>query len=226
MDPVSITVLVVVALFAGVGAGAAVAVNWDHIIIWWSGKRLAILGSEMSGKTTLHSFLKHRSIPRNYDPTLGVVPSDAKRLFLKDLDLKIKEGSDVGGRTGARDRNWKPIIDESDIILYLVRAHELLSNDQALIERIREDSEIIKEWIKGRKIAPKIAIVGTHADLDARFSEHNHTTLENTFIQNDLIREISVRLGGTGQILVVLGSLKTLDDSERLVYVLFKELGH
>lgn len=221
MDPVSIITVVVVAL-ASAAAGATVTANWDSIVIWWKGKKVGILGAEESGKTTLLSFLKEGSIPTEYDETLGAIPSKAKRVKIRDLELLLQAGKDVGGRRRARDQNWRDIVLESDIILYLIRAHEL--DQRSLTERIREDAEMIEGWIREREKPPTIAIVGTHADCDERFLSASRKELENLFEQNDEIRRLVVLFGGSQRTLVLLGSLKTLDDSERLAFALLSQL--
>ena len=248
VEPISLLIIVVVALASGT-TGAVVALNWDKIVIWWKGKKIAILGATATGKSTLDEFLREGTIPTQYDPTLGTVPSEAKRIRIRDLDLLVKKGADVGGRMQTRDREWKKIVDEAEVILYLVRAHELLSQEHKLIARIKEDTQMIatwvreiicknapssilsdpkqkEAWIRGNwKLGPKVVIVGTHADLDERFKPSSRESLEEAFEQNASIREIATQFGGTEQTLIILGSLKTLDDSQRLVYALFKQLG-
>ena len=226
--PLPVLAWIVIVLVAA-GGSAAAGYNWDKIAVFWAGKRLGVLGASGVGKTTLVKFLTEGWIPKEHVETIGAEKTKWKRLDLKGLDIKVKDGKDVGGREDARNKAWKDVVLQSDVVLYLLMAHDLLARDERTLARIESDAAMICSWMDEREKAGKgrarVAIIGTHADLDARFATMKMEDFRELFSKNEHIHHLALQFGGTGSTLVVLGSLKTLDDTQTLVHTLFAELG-
>jgi hypothetical protein len=87
--------------------------------------------------------------------------------------------------------------------------------------RVRRDLTHIGAWLKARTARPRFIIIGTHCDFDAEFvllSGNNSGDYVDKFRKLPIVSELVARGGGTQQTKVVLGSMKTLQHTEALVY--------
>jgi GTPase SAR1 family protein len=218
-------------IWIGIGGVAVIftstiAVKWHDVVVALKGKKLAVLGARTVGKTSLVTFLSSGSIPEKYRQTLAPEKASARRVQLKDLDLKVADTLDVPGSKDAY-AEWKKLHDQSDVVLYLLRADRLIAGDAAVETRVRDDLRHIGGWLEARSPRPPLFIVGTHCDLDPEFaslSPDRRGDYIDKFHKLPIVSE-SVARGGGGQVAkVVLGSLKTIQDTEILVYQLFMQV--
>ncbi len=73
----------------------------------------------------------------------------------------------------------------------------------------------------------RIAIVGTHADLDPNYSELGEDTFSSyldKFRRLPTVEYMVEKLRGASSTPVVVGSLKNIRESERLMYRLFSRI--
>lgn len=224
--PVPALVLIGLGVVSALVGGATLAAYWDDIIIAFKGKKLAILGARGVGKTHLSKFLSYGSIPEAYKQTVAPEKAASHRFQLKDLDLKIKESLDLSGDKAAY-AEWKELADQSDVIFYLVRADRLIDGDEDVEERARDDLRQIGRWLEARSARPLFFIVGTHCDLDREFAMLTDDTMGgymDKFRKLSIVGELVARGGGGQLVKVVLGSMKTLHDTEALVYQIFMQV--
>jgi len=222
MIPIVIAIVVV----ALVGTGIGIAVKWDDIVIAFRAKKVAVLGARGVGKTVLVNFLTKGSIPTEYKQTVAPEKMPPRRFDLKDLDLKVKETLDLSGDKAAY-ADWKELVEQADIVFYLLRADRLLAHDAEVEERVRDDLRHIGEWLKARSERPRFFIIGTHCDLDPDFPGVSANTVGDyvdKFNRLPIVQELRARAGGTQQAKVVLGSMKTVEDTEMLVYHVFMQV--
>jgi len=217
---------IVTAVIGGIGVGLAGAVLYQLVMNKWKGKRVAVLGARAVGKTTFLSFLTTGSIPENYEETLYSTECDGRRFQLKDLQLRIKDSFDVGGAKHNICEEWKNEFIESDIVFYLLRADLLMNDDSDTVNRVRSDFNIIKDWVDELEVKerPTFYIIGTHCDLDILYSklpEKNKAAYIDKFQLLPIIVDLRC-LGGVDK--VILGSMKTLEYTEALVYAIFKQV--
>lgn len=202
--------------------------NWNRILINFTGKRVAILGQRVTGKTHLATFLSKGSVPEKYEATMGSTKTQSRRFQLKDLDLKIKESCDVSGDNSAQNHHeWKTLYNHADVVFYLLRADKLIAGDKKVEDRVRGDFRHIGDWRNERQIKPIFYIVGTFCDLDPVFSKVSENTQGeylDRFRRLPVIMDLVALGGGGSQVKVVVGSMKTLQLTEQLVYRIFKEL--
>lgn len=138
--------------------------NWDQITRNWSGKCIAILGERGVGKTTMYRFLSNGTLPEKYELTeASGVKMQGRRFSLKDLNLVIKDGRDVPGSTVDLKylSLWKRTVEESDIVIFMIRADKLAGEDTACFELAMSDARHIKKWCSKQQCF----VVGTHFDL-------------------------------------------------------------
>lgn len=126
----------------------------DEVMIELYGKKIAILGANKVGKTTLASFLLDGEIPTNYKST-GIektnenktinqkIKSIIKELKSSNIDLGdfkffIKEHRDVPG-TEKYIKTWKPEYKSSDYCFYIMDFNMIYQNDNKYIKRVIND---------------------------------------------------------------------------------------
>lgn len=216
-----IAVAVVTAL-----AGTTIAVKWDEIVVALNGKRLVVLGARGVGKTHLVKFLTSGSIPAEYKQTVAPEKASSRRFQLNELDLKVKESLDVSGDKAAYGE-WKELHDQADVVFYLLRADRLIAGDRNVEARVTDDLKHIGGWLETRKSRPHFFIIGTHCDFDAEFLSTSVGSIGDyvdNFRKLPIVTEIVMRGGGAQQAKVVLGSMKTVQDTEALVYQIFRQV--
>lgn len=109
----------------------------------FNGATVAVIGPPASGKTTLLKVLQNPAIPsdalRIYSKT-EVEPHEGMAVDFKlsvDTDeqirfrFKIKKNSDVGGEQYIRDQHWAGAIKDAAVIIYVLDATRLLSEDNS-----------------------------------------------------------------------------------------------
>lgn len=226
--PVPIFVWIVAGVVSLV-VGTTVAVKWDDVIVALKGKRLAVLGARGVGKTHLIKFLTSGSIPAEYKQTVAPEKAASRRFQLRDLDLKVKDTLDVSGDKAAY-AEWKELHDKADVVFYLLRADRLIAGDADVEGRVRDDLRHIEGWLKereGRASRPRFFIIGTHCDFDSEFLGLSFDKIGDyidKFRKLPIVSELVARGGGTQQAKVVLGSMKSVQDTEALVHQIFKQV--
>ena len=222
-----VPLLIIVAIAVGTMlVGTTIALQWDQIVVALKGKRLAVLGARGVGKTHLIKFLTSGSIPEGYKQTVAPEKASARRFRLKDLDLKVKRTLDVSGDK-ASYAEWKELHDNADLVFYLLRADRLIAGDTNVESRARADLRHIGEWRTARSIKPRFFIIGTHCDFDEEFTELSVGKLGDyvdKFRRLPIVSELVAHGGGTQEVKVVLGSMKSVADTEMLVYEVFRQV--
>lgn len=199
---------------------------WDKFVIKFKGKNVAVFGERAVGKTHLIQFLTTGSLPTEYKQTIGAQRTKSRRFPLRELNLSVKSTLDLPGGEGAYSE-WMKVCDEADIVLYLLRADRLIAGDRAVEGRVRKDVQHISEWLDEREkqsSRPDFFIIGTHCDLDPEFRSASPETRGNyfdKFLRLQIVDELITLSGGARQANVVLGSMKTLEDTQELVWQIF-----
>lgn len=224
--PLPIPILIWAGVAALFGGGAtAVALNWDDILIYFKGKKVVVLGARHVGKSHLIQFLTTGSIPVGYEPTVLYEKTKASRFNIEDLELMIKAGKDV---TGAVDgyREWKRLSDEADIVFYLYRADFVKIGNPDTLNRITADLKHISTWLESRSPHPLFFMVGTHCDLDPEYyqllAEKRGDKYFDEFKKLPVIKEAIIRMGGGQKTEIVLGSMKSVEETQALVFQILK----
>tara|TARA_R110002020_G_scaffold37705_5_gene113692 strand:+ start:10936 stop:11616 length:681 start_codon:yes stop_codon:yes gene_type:complete len=216
----------VILIVAGLSTAAVVTLNWDYILIALKGKRITVLGERGVGKTTLVQFLTSGTLPTDVAQTLAPEKNPGRRFALKDLDLKVKDITDVSGSEDAY-AEWKKQVLGADMILYLLRADLVNQDDPAVTKRTLKDLKHLGDWLEGTKRRPRLFIIGTHCDLDEKFkrlSPANKGDYLDEFTRNSVVRQLISHGGGQAQATVLLGSLKSEAECEAVVHDILKRL--
>jgi hypothetical protein len=199
---------------------------WEDIVLYWQGKHVAVLGAPGVGKSHFIKFLTSGSIPTEYKQTVAPEKAAGRRLQLRDLDLKIKNMLDVGGGTEARGQ-WLKQVARAHIVFYLLRVDQIISGDAAVAARVLSDARHIKDWLKARQPRPALCIVGTHCDNDLSFRgqfDNHHGDYVRGFRQRPVVNRLVMECGGVSRAQLVIGSMKTVQSTEELVFEVFKHV--
>lgn len=203
-----------------------ITLQWDSLVVAFTGKQIAVLGARGAGKTHLIKFLTTGSIPAEYKQTLAPEKTIERRFQLKELDLRIKATLDVSGDKAAYDE-WKELHDKADIVIYMFRADLLIKGDPILEARISDDMKHISDWLDARKDQPRFFLIGTHCDLDPEYSKINKDRLGDyvdNFRKLPIVSKIIAWAGGTKDVKLILGSMSTIEETEVLVYQTFAQV--
>lgn len=226
--PIPLLAIAAVA-FATLVAGTVVAaLNWENIMLALQGKRLAVLGERGVGKTSMISFLHTGSLPQKYQMTGGAKRVPQRRFKLKDLDIKLKEGRDLSGDTSAYG-DWKNAVDQADFVFYLLRADKLHASNETLEKRAKSDLRHLSDWMERRPKQQPLFIVATHIDKITDYADitpEKHAAYVDRFRQLPIVDELIGLGGGDMRVKLFLGSLKSTDTAEKLVYSMFETLRH
>lgn len=193
---------------------------------FWSGYKIAALGEIAVGKSTLLQILTTGSMPQEYMATLGVNGISGSTYKAGNLEVKFAPTFDVGGEKH-NSAMWSNLVRDSDIVLYLVFANRIMQNDMHTIERVKSDVTQINMWLSASAKSQRIAIVGTHADLDSHYTELDESTFSgfvDKFRNTPPVEYMVEQLRGASKTPVIVGSLKDAKESERLLYSLFSRI--
>lgn len=193
----------------------------DAIITAFTGKRFAVLGERGVGKTVLINFLTKGTLSKDYIQTLDPEKTAPNYFKLNELKLKIKESKDVPGDADFYAQ-WEDIVQNSDIVLYLLRSDKLMAGDKNTEERVKRDMGQIGRWLKGTPKEFPLFIIGTHCDRTdpdlTKLPKNKRGSYEDKLRGMPIFQEIALRGGGGRKVRFIFGSLKSKDTTEHLVY--------
>ena len=89
-----------------------------------SGKKLAIVGMQEAGKSTLYNMLRTGE-PGEHLPTTIEEIAEFK---VKDRDIKIKKGKDIGGGPEFIMPYYEDLIRDNEIIIFIFNVSEYLND--------------------------------------------------------------------------------------------------
>ena len=206
-------------LVGGGLAAAVVAIGESRSRI---AKRVTILGERASGKTTFHHFLTTGQVYMGEYKQTSREKTAKNLLKLKDLELIVNESVDIGGAEVMRGQ-WEKLINESDVICYLIRGDKVFEGDRKYIDLIKEHISQILNTEKAvqnsntEKAVQKLYLLITFLDIIPQYSEDADMVKK----QIDETLKISVFKKGTK---AIYGSLKTQEETEQLVYELITDI--
>jgi GTPase SAR1 family protein len=182
--PLPLIPLIIAGISALFGIGLSVAF-WDEITIFFKGKHVTIFGAIETGKTTLHKYLREGEIVTEHKATKRKTTVEKNRFKLKELELLIKEGTDISGQQDFI-KDWKEIFKNSDICFYMFDTSKVYNNDKDHIEKIYFHLTHIDKWKKEFKINPYLIMIGCFAD---KIPEYHTLNKSNVQLFEQKIRE-------------------------------------
>jgi hypothetical protein len=203
------------------------------------------IGGEMAvGKTRLHEFFENGEIPDvdgeltlprgeepvRYEQTVTTEKLKGRKVKLKDLGFKIGKQTDIPGE--GSEALWEHLVWWADLVLYLTRSDCLRGADPQTRERVRDDLAAINKWTTPAWYPPRITrpwifLVGTFADTDSKFrgmTANDYGTYLNNFRNLTDVQRAVAAGGGKEVVTTVVGSLKTKNSTEELVYYIMQRM--
>lgn len=207
--PVIPVVAGIVALMGLVVGGKFVTNSIKRML---AGKRVAILGGQEVGKTTLLYYLRDGKHPGSQKRTLDPAVGQEFELKVGRKSVKFHVLNDLPGHQGLGLSDWKNAFVGADYVWYLFRSDLIVSGNKAQIEMVSNHLIHFKSWMKNAK-KPTIILVGTWADHDATYEDQ-----EKDFVRilksSDPIKLGAVKLNNAQ---VVVGSLQDEKGAAKLV---------
>lgn len=160
----------VVAL-ATAALAAVVAIAVKVTIHKLAGKKVAILGAQQVGKTTLLLTLRDGKVPSRVSKTVDPAPGGTFTLPVGDKKVDFKVPKDVPGNDNLAYSTWKEALDGADYVWYLFRADLAALHDPDIDSIVRDHLDVIKDSVKtsGNK-KTRVILIGTFADLSPMYS--------------------------------------------------------
>ncbi len=205
--------LIIWAIVAGTAVliGTTTYLNWDAIMNYFYGKRLAILGAKGTGKSTLVDFLTYGEFEDKKSGGKTSFRKTKSNVFkLNDLRFHIKEGIDI---TGSEDfvKDWKKNIIDSDYTFYMIDSSRVYNQDKEYITLIERHLSLIGTHYTNTNRKDKVCIICVFCDKipDYENDSQNIVTILNAILHKAFLHVDCHRF---------FGSLVTEKDKEELVY--------
>jgi hypothetical protein len=157
----------------------------ESIRIFFSGKKIAILGTIETGKTTMHKFLRDGEIVTNHVATRRQIDVDKSIFKVDNYELLIKKGKDISGQRTFLSE-WKDLYIDCNVCFYMFNASKVYTNDKAHIEEIYANIAQFGEWNNELKNKPQVLMIGSHADYIKEYQEANKSNIQ---VIDKIIRE-------------------------------------
>ncbi|MBR8834384.1 MAG: hypothetical protein DSM106950_10205 [Stigonema ocellatum SAG 48.90 = DSM 106950] len=239
MDPLTLTAIKFI--IGGVLSSGTFFWVIIKLFIALKGKKIVVLGRRAIGKTVLQNYLSQGNWFDIYTAT--VAPEDLKeRLFINNKKiLAVKKSKDLPGFAINYTGDTIKLIKKSDLIILLLPAKELLESDDEAIQESNMIVHSITEFIEDQSAYKQneeqlIFLVGNYFEDKKllHFSKRENEDLakdEDRFVALDSIQEIKAnmitalkKIKLSHRVHVVLGSLASLESTEKLVNRIFSEL--
>ena len=202
----AVPVLIVVAgvALASLLLAGALGLAVYRLVKFLSGKRLAILGGQGVGKTTLFSTLRDGKTPKATRETVDSEPGATFILEVAGRSVHFDIPRDLRGNDGVGFPEWKKSFLDADYVLYIFRSDKVLAGDAKTLEEMERHFLLMKGWLDRAKNSPsKIVLIGTFADQSGPYSG-KRSELHQAVAETQLVKAALVKLNNAG---LVVGSL-------------------
>ncbi|WP_431796985.1 hypothetical protein [Microbacterium kunmingense] len=183
----------------------------------WAGKRVAILGRQWVGKTTLLALLMGQDLSAarktTVDPNTGA--SFELRIGKKTVRFRVRHDQ-PGWAPELAYKGWREEFDDADFVLYLFRADLIARGDRGTVALVERDLNEFKSWLEQRETGapvPKVILIGTWADRSPEFAK------DAAKFTSRIRKARPIKLGAIklNKADLVVGSLGAEEDSAKLI---------
>lgn len=225
--------VIIAGTIALIGSGAAYFF-WDDIFDSsenkqrLAGKKMAVLGARGVGKTTLYHFLQHSSLDtasKEYAQTTTKNKIDACKVDIGGIKIYLSVNYDVSGNSDMALRDWIEQIEGADYILYMADADKLLCKDDKSHHKanVSKDMRNISEYVRsasGKASGKIVFFIINQCDKVKEYHE-DLKKFEEKIQQLSVVQETQLRLGGSDECRIILGSLADNTEAKKLVEQIF-----
>lgn len=151
-------------------------------------RRIVILGSSMSGKTTLWNQLKNRKVGYDYIPTPGQTAIDSFKVKYEDHEVRVLATKDIGG-SDTWVKYYNDLITEDGTFIYFLVD---LTKLPAAKQEIRSRLQLISKCIKDKKLNYcGFKIIATHFDEYEKSKENQEYMVVRDAAINDVLKSLT-----------------------------------
>lgn len=200
----------IVLLFASPAATIAIR----KLVKKLAGKRVAILGGQRVGKTTLLHILRDGRVQKRASRTVDPAPGGRFVMEVggKEIDFDIPK--DLPGHHNFGLTHWKTAFAEADYVWYLFRSDLIAQGDPSEIRKVEDHLDLFKQWMgSGSSTRPKVILIGTWADQAPGYTE-DFAEFIGDIGGSAPIKHGAIKLNNAD---LVVGSLVTNKDSKVLI---------
>ena len=135
-----------------------------------SGKRVAILGRQQVGKTTLLHFLREGKVPEHSRNTVDPVEGGRFTMEVGREAVGFDVPKDLPGNDGLGYADWKEAFTGADYVWYLFRSDLIAQGNDDEAALVKGHLDMFKDWMDAGS-SPKVILIGTWADQASEFHE-------------------------------------------------------
>jgi hypothetical protein len=147
MPPLVLTTFRIFMLLASLpGTGKHFARLVKGALVWWSGKKIAVIGPTASGKDSFLARLRNKEMPEVHsNSAMGEkIKSFKVKLALSDrrvIDITCKGMVNIGGEADYRDMpsGWLSVCKDANVVFYMMTVEDLSAKRFLRGRRIRQD---------------------------------------------------------------------------------------
>ena len=147
MPPLVLTTFRIFMLLASLpGTGKHFARLVKGALVWWSGKKIAVIGPTASGKDSFLARLRNKEMPEVHsNSAMGEkIKSFKVKLALSDrrvIDITCKGMVNIGGEADYRDMpsGWPSVCKDANVVFYMMTVEDLSAKRFLRGRRIRQD---------------------------------------------------------------------------------------
>jgi hypothetical protein len=160
-------------------AGSLLSQTFKNVQTQVFGKKFAVLGASTAGKTTLFRYLEMLPMESTeIRATRTVSNTEIGEIKItigkKSVCFLLKPTKDMPGDKENRNMSWNQLVEESDIILYIINAYKFLRGEdkEETQKRVKEDLSFIRNASNSNS-GKIIIIIGNHFDeIDEGFASY------------------------------------------------------
>jgi GTPase Era involved in 16S rRNA processing len=208
--------------------------------VWWSGKKIAVIGPTASGKDSFLARLQNREIPLVHSSSsMGekVKPFSVKLALShrQAIDVTCKGVINVGGEPEYRDApsGWLSVCEDADVVFYVMTVEDLSERRFLKGRRIRDDLDWLLTAMPHLKRDALVHIlvnkideeIESHTDYQSLAEELAKELVELEETVNEVLHPYEAR--NTGATLISMKNkqiyTRAIDEAFRAVHSAFHE---
>lgn len=150
-------------------------------------RRIVILGSSMSGKTTLWNQLRNRTVGSVYNPTTGFSDVESFTVKVDANEVKVLATKDIGGSDTLVKYYGELVNENGTFIYFLIDLMKL----QGAKQEIRARLQLISKCIKDKNLKDcGFKIIATHFDQYEEDHKKRKENSEYMVVRQDAINDV------------------------------------
>lgn len=197
--------------------------------VYFSDKKIVVLGPKGSGKSSFLKFLANQELPENSNEywTTSIMQkiSNAKPFLFNGKSHKFDWENIKDINTSSLDA-WEKFAQDYEILIYIFDGYRFL-NEKTYLETVEEhtlrlkkiidDNDSMLRKVKSQIKAHTVMLIANHMDKFDKASENN-------IHRSGKLKELILKLGGTDKCKFVAGSLDKKGNAHRLIQNILFEI--